>query len=107
MFKIQFRRKKFQPNAHYSDIYQDHYPNDYPDADTDPFYMNEYNREVQNIQDFDACVFCGDVITSGHLVLTTNKGEHCVHTSCILSAFALITNSFSALLNLLFRRKGK
>lgn len=107
MFKIQFRRKRFQQNTHYSEMHQDQYPNGYPEADEDPFYMNEYDRESQSVQDFDVCVFCGDVITGGHLVLTTAKGEHLMHTTCILSAFALITNSFSALMNLLFRKKGK
>jgi len=106
MFKVQFRKKKVQPNLHYSD------PNQY--ADDDPFYgygqeqyPDHYFQEPQYPQELPTCLFCDGLIAGSHLVVTTKTGEHCMHPSCIVSGFTLIINGFGLLVNFLFRKNKK
>lgn len=100
MFRVQFRTKKsIQNNTHYADPFQDF---------ENPEYVDEFYHEGQfhqNMQEHDSCVFCGDIITNGHLAVITNKGEYCMHTSCIVSGFALVLNATGLLVNLLFKKR--
>lgn len=103
MFKIQFRKKKLQPNLQYSDPYRDQYPNHY--TDEDPFY--DHHQEPPDMEEFSTCIMCGDLITGSHITVTTKSGEHCLHPSCIVASFALIINGFSLLVDFIFRRREK
>lgn len=100
MFKVQFRTKKpIRENVHYVDPYQDY---------EDPELMDEYyhgEQFHQDIQVHDVCVFCDGSITNGHLAVITNKGEYCMHTSCIVSGLALALNAAGLLINLLFKKR--
>lgn len=100
MFRVQFRTKrKIQDNIHYADPFQDF---------ENPECMDEYYHEGQfhqNMQEHDVCVFCGDIITNGHLAVITNKGEYSMHTSCIVSGLALALNAAGLLINILFKKR--
>ncbi len=100
MFRVQFRTKKsFQANAHYADPFQEF---------ENPEYADEFYHEgqfQQNVQERNTCLFCGDLISNGHLAIVTSKDEYCMHTSCIVSGFALALNAASLLINVLFKKR--
>lgn len=100
MFKVQFRtRKPIEEYGHYVDPYQDY---EYPEGIDEHYRDNQFH---QSTQAHDLCVFCGDLITNGHLAVITNKGEYCMHTSCIVSGLALVLNATGLLINVLFKKR--
>ena len=53
------------------------------------------------------CCICGDTITNGHLVFSINKDkEYELHTSCLITGMALITNGIMMLVGLLKQKFG-
>lgn len=98
MFKIKYRKHKMQ-----------HYTEQYPETEFEqPEYENGYYYEPpQSIQEYDICLFCGDVIRNGHLVIITKGGEYSLHSNCILSGLTLAFSGFGMLLKLILRRKNK
>lgn len=105
MFKVQFRKKKVQPNSHYSDAYQEQYQNQY--TDDDPFCEYAQEEYPEHYQEIPTCLFCDGLIGGSHLAIKTKTGEHCMHPSCIVSGFSLIINGFALFMSFLFKKNKK
>lgn len=58
-------------------------------------------------QDDGTCVCCGNDITGPHLVVTIKNGDHCIHTNCIVSGFAMLFNGLGLLIGWIMDRKGR
>lgn len=106
MLKIKFKKKKavLEQNLYQPPAYENQY--------TEPFgqeFGDKYPPEtnIPASQALDTCLFCGSEITGSHLSVTTGSGEHCMHTSCIVSGFALLANSIGILFSWLKEKKGR
>ena len=109
MLKIQFKRKKpvLEQNPYQPPAYENQYT-EQPfgqEFGQDNAFIPEPNAPTQ--QALDTCLFCGSEITGSHLSVTTKTGEHCMHTSCIVSGFALLANSIGLLFSWLKEKKGR
>ena len=73
---------------------------------------NEFGEYVghQVVQDEEInqpeCSVCGGLISNSHLVFITKRTSHEVHTSCLITSVALISNGI-ALVAGFFKRRSK
>lgn len=113
--KIQFKRKKpaleqnpYQPPAYENQYTEQPFGQEFDQGNASPLggrYPPEAN--IPASQALDTCLFCGSEITGSHLSVTTKSGEHCMHTSCIVSGFALLANSVGLIFSWLKEKKGR
>jgi hypothetical protein len=99
MLKIKIKSGKGsqQDNSH-------HYNNDGYD---------EYGEYVghQGYQDtepsYSECRVCGSEILNSHLVFSTRSSSHAIHTSCLITSMALISNGIALVAGFFKRKKTK
>lgn len=117
MLKIQFKRKKpvlgqnlYRPTAYENQYTEQPFGQEFDQGNASQFGIEDKYPPETNIpasQALDTCLFCGSEITGSHLSVTTKSGEHCMHTSCIVSGFALLANSIGFLFSWLKEKKGR
>ena len=95
--KIKSGKESQQNNSH-------HYSNDGYDE------FGEYIGHHQGYQGTEysqsECSICGGDITNSHLVFSLKNSDHEVHTSCLITSVALISNGV-ALVDGFFKRRSK
>ena len=67
------------------------------------WHNDHQGRQNTNVSQSECCI-CGGNISGSHLVFSLKNSDHEVHTSCLITSVALISNSI-ALLAGLFKRK--
>ena len=98
MFKLKFKRRAQQAGPPFSDEYPEFVDPDYADA-YNP-HPGEYYQDIPHPHGYE-CLFCGNPISSAHLVVTTRQNEYYLHPGCILSGFALVLNGLGFLMKLI------
>lgn len=86
------------------------YHNEY-DPDDEMYGYGVHNDHEQGQHEPEkppgTCCICGDTITNGHLVFSISKDkEYELHTSCLITGMALITNGVMMLFGLLKQKFG-
>lgn len=105
MFKIYIRSKREsqQRRGHYDEYgYGQGEPYGYG-ADED--YEQQGGHE--DGAPHEACCICGDTITKGHIVFVIRGKEYKIHTSCLVTGIAMITNGITLLVGLLKQKFGR
>ncbi len=73
---------------------------------------DEYGKYVGPYQGHQAeeigseCSICGGEITSSHLVFTVKRIDHEVHTACLITSMALVSNGIAIVAGF-FKRNSK
>ncbi len=98
MLKIKIKSGSQQNNSH-------HYSNDGYDD------YGEYVGHNQGYQDTEPsqseCSICGGNISGSHLVFSLKNSDHEVHTSCLITSVALISNGIAIVASFFKRKKPK
>ena len=107
MIRVRFKTKKTLYN---DSSHQEQYP-----ANTgSEYFANEefterFDQEAPETQEYPqycSCNICGGEIASNCLEVTFKQNRFHVHTSCIVSAFAVIMNGIGFLTDWLFKKKN-
>lgn len=111
MIRVRFKSRKVQQTEQYSshEPYQD---NTNPEFFTQEEYPDSFTQEAPEYPQDTAtvnlsCNVCGGEITGNCLEVTFKENLFHVHTSCVISAFAIILNGVGFFMDWLSRKKRK
>ena len=106
MFKIHIRSKReSQQRSRHHD--EDEFGTDDEMYGYRPPDDYEHQGRHEPEESLDTCCICGDTITNGHIVFAINSKDYEIHTSCLVTGMALITNGITILIGLLKQRFGR
>ena len=97
--KIKSGKDSRQNNSH-------HYSDDGYDEYGEYIGHSEHRDTHGNTVSQSECCICGGEIQNSHLVLSLRNSSHEVHTSCLITSMALISNGI-ALIAGFFKRRSK
>lgn len=105
MFKIHIRSGK-ESQQHGGYQYNEYgEQNEYDEYDEYGEYIGPQSRPRTDTIPNECCI-CGDSITNGHLVFIIKGKEYEIHTSCMVTGMALITNGIALLIELFKNKRG-
>lgn len=111
MIRVRFKSRKTQQTEQYSshETYQN---NTNPEFFTQEGCPDDFTHETQEyaqgaVVTALSCNVCGGEIAGNCLEVTFKENPFHIHTSCVISAFAIILNGVGFFMDWLYRKKRK